>query len=104
MLKGIRISGGITGGLLLLIILIPGIAGSFLNSYETEYPGWLTSALVSDRKELLRADSLRSLIFMLLGAGTIVGFVSWQTEKGILNPSDRTPHCFRSVGYREKIS
>ena len=81
MLKGIKIAGGITGGLLLLIILIPGIAGSFLSSYETEYPGWLTSALVSDRKELLRADSLRSLIFILLGAVAIVGFVSGKLRK-----------------------
>jgi hypothetical protein len=81
MLKGIKIAGGIAGGILLLIILIPGIAGSFLSSYETEYPGWLTSALVSDRKELLRADSLRSLIFILLGAVAIVGFVSGKLRK-----------------------
>ena len=81
MLKGIKIAGGITGGMLLFIILIPGIAGSFLSSYETEYPGWLTSALISDRKELLRADSLRSLIFILLGAVAIVGFVSGRLRK-----------------------
>jgi hypothetical protein len=81
MLKGIKIAGGITGGLLLIIILIPGIAGSFLSSYETGYPGWLTSALVSDRKELLRADSLRSLLFILLGAGAIIGFVSGRLRK-----------------------
>ncbi len=35
MLKGIRIAAGITGGLLILILLIPGIAGSFLSPYET---------------------------------------------------------------------
>jgi len=76
MLKGIKFASAITGGLVLLILIIPGIAGSFLNPYESEYPGWLTSALISDRKGLLRADSLRSLVFILLGAGSLLGFVS----------------------------
>ncbi len=82
MLKGIKIAGGITGGLLLLIIFIPGIAGSFLNNYEAEnFPGWLTSALVSDRKGLVMADSFRSLIFIILGAVAILGFVSGKLRK-----------------------
>jgi hypothetical protein len=82
MLKGLKLATGIAGGIVLLILIIPGIAGSFLNPLEAEnYPGWLTSALVSDRKELLRADSLRSLIFILLGAGALVGFVSGKLRK-----------------------
>lgn len=72
--KGLKIAAGITGGLVLLIILIPGIAGSFLAQYESQYPNWLTSALVEDRKDLLRTDSFRSLIFILLAAGTLFGF------------------------------
>jgi Bacterial membrane protein YfhO len=82
MLKGIRIAGGITGGMALLILIIPGIAGSFLNPYEAgNYPAWLTSALISDRKALLRADSFRSLVFIILGAGTILGFISGKLRK-----------------------
>lgn len=81
MLKGIKLATGITGGIVLLVFFIPGIAGSFLNPLESDYPGWLTSALISDRKELLRADSLRSLIFILLVAGTILGFVSGKLRK-----------------------
>jgi len=82
MLKGIKIAGGITGGLALLILIIPGIAGSFLNPYEAEnYPAWLTSALISDRKALVRADSFRSLAFIVLGAGPILGFVSGKLRK-----------------------
>ena len=72
--KGLKIAAGITGGLVLLIILIPGIAGSFLAQNESQYPNWLTSALVEDRKDLLRTDSFRSLIFILLAAGTLFGF------------------------------
>jgi hypothetical protein len=81
MLKGLKLATGITGGMVLLVIIFPGIAGSFLNPLESDYPGWLTSALISDRKELLRADSMRSLILILLGAGTILGFVSGKLRK-----------------------
>jgi hypothetical protein len=81
MMKGIKIAGGVTGGVLLLILLIPGIAGSFLSPYETKYPDWLTSALISDRKVLLRADSFRSLLFILLAAGALFVFVSGKLRK-----------------------
>ena len=81
MIKSLKLATGITGGIALLILIIPGIAGSFLNPMETDLPGWLTSALISDRKELLKSDSLRSLIFILLGAGAIFGFVTGKLRK-----------------------
>jgi hypothetical protein len=83
MFRGIKIAGGITCGLLLLILIFPGIAGSFISPNETEYklPEWLTSAFIADRKALLRADIIRSLIFIVLGAGAIVGFVSGKLRK-----------------------
>jgi hypothetical protein len=80
-LKGLKLATGITGGIVLLVFIIPGLAGSFLNPMESDYPDWLTSALISDRKELLKADSLRSLIFILLGAGTILAFISGRLRK-----------------------
>jgi len=81
MLKGLKLATGITGGIVLLVLIIPGIAGSFLSPMESDYPVWLTSALVADRKELLRADSLRSLIFILLGAAAVFGFVTGKLRK-----------------------
>ncbi|MDP4222880.1 MAG: YfhO family protein [Bacteroidota bacterium] len=81
MLKGLKIAGGITGGLLLLILLIPGIAGSFLSPYESGYPDWLTSAMVSDRKELLRSDAFRSFMFVLLAAGVLLGYIYGKLKK-----------------------
>jgi hypothetical protein len=74
-IKALTTAAGITGGILLLIILIPGIAGSFLNSYENQYPDWLRNALVSDRKHLLESDTLRSLVFILLASGVILAFM-----------------------------
>jgi hypothetical protein len=82
-LKGIKIAAGITGGVLLLVLLIPGIAGSFISPLETQaqLPDWLTAALADDRRNLLRVDTFRSLIFVLLGAAAILGFISGKLKK-----------------------
>lgn len=77
-IRGLKIATGITGGFILLTLIIPGIAGSFLTSYEGSYPEWLKSALIDDRKVLLRNDSMRSLIFILLASGVIYAYM---TEK-----------------------
>jgi hypothetical protein len=74
-IKGLKIAAGITGGFILLVIILPGIAGSFIGQSENEYPEWLKSALVTDRKGLLRSDAFRSLIFILLSSGIILGFI-----------------------------
>jgi hypothetical protein len=75
LLKGIKLATGITGGIILLIIIIPGIAGSFLNQDESGLPPWLKVAMIADRKDLLRSDSLRSLVLILLASGAIVAFL-----------------------------
>jgi hypothetical protein len=81
-IKGLKIAAGVTGGFLLLIIIIPGIAGSFLGQGEESYPAWLKSALITDRKDLLRTDALRSLIFILLSGAAILGFIYNKLQKG----------------------
>ncbi len=75
LIKSIKIALGITGGFLLLVLIIPGIAGSFLNQNESVLPDWLKSALIADRKDLLKSDSLRSLVFIMLSAGLIITFI-----------------------------
>jgi hypothetical protein len=74
--KGIKIAFGITGGITMLFILFPGLAGSFLSPSEkqAEIPAWLSTALIADRKMLLRGDSLRSFFLILLAAATLAGF------------------------------
>ena len=73
--KGLKIAAGITCGFILLVIIFPGIAGSFLSQNEAGIPDWLQSALVTDRKGLLRSDAFRSLVFILLSGGVIIGFI-----------------------------
>jgi hypothetical protein len=75
LLKSLKIASGIIAGIILLIIVIPGIAGSFLSQGEISLPAWLKSAMIADRKDLLRSDSLRSLIFILLSSGVIFAFL-----------------------------
>lgn len=76
-LKGLKIAFGISGGLTLLFILFPGLAGSFLSPAEQgqgQVPEWLSSALKSDRETLLRGDAFRSFVFIILGASLLLGF------------------------------
>lgn len=81
MIKGMKIALGITLGLILLLLVFPGIAGSFLGQHEIEYPDWLKNALVTDRKDLLKTDAFRSLIFILFSALTIFGFIFEKLRK-----------------------
>ncbi len=77
-LKGFKWALGITGGISFLLFVVPGIAGSFSAPFDANYPDWLLPAIIDDRKELLRMDALRSLIFILLGAGLLY---FWYTKK-----------------------
>ncbi|HNV80815.1 MAG TPA: YfhO family protein [Tenuifilaceae bacterium] len=81
-LKAFKWALGITGGLCLFFILFGGSVLTFLNEHElsflSEQQGTpyfdLFEAIKSDRKSLMQADALRSLAFILLGAGALLGF------------------------------
>ena len=81
LIKGLKIAAGVTCGFILLVLIFPGIAGSFISENEAGVPDWLQSALVADRKGLLRSDAMRSLIFILLSAGVILGFIYDKLKK-----------------------
>lgn len=71
LLKGLKIALGVTGGVCALFLLIPGLAGNFSSPADANYPDWLRQSLPADRKALLRADALRSLVFILLAGGCL---------------------------------
>ncbi len=82
-IKAVKIGAGITGGIALLFLLIPGIAGSFISPSEQggQLPLWLTGALKKDRIQLLRTDAFRTLIFIILSAAVIIAFVNKKIKK-----------------------
>lgn len=61
--KKLWIAFGLTGGLCTLLFIMPGIL-DFVRSVEEQLPMWFQNALRSDRKGLLRHDSIRSLGFI----------------------------------------
>jgi hypothetical protein len=103
-IRGLKIAAGITGGFILLIIIFPGIAGSFLGQNESEYPEWLKNALITDRKGLLRSDAVRSLVFILLSSGVILGFIFEKLRKEYAILIITVTGCSRSLDSRQKVS
>lgn len=78
-IKAVKIAAAITGGIALLFFLLPSLAGSFLSGYEKDFPSnydWLKSALISDRKMMLRVDAIRSAVLIFAAAAII-----WLTIK-----------------------
>lgn len=74
--KALYLSGTITGGICLLLLIVPSLFGLDFKStndaaWISEYPQWFYDALLADRKDLLMADALRSLIFIILAIGTL---------------------------------
>jgi len=67
----------ITGGLSLITWIAPTLFFSFQSSLDANYqfPDWYYNALILDRASLASADALRSLIFILLGAGLLFWYM-----------------------------
>lgn len=70
-LKGLGIAYGVTAGFCLIFMLIPSLAGSFESSSDSSLPAVLADSIAEDRMELLKADALRSFIFISVAAGLI---------------------------------
>ena len=84
LLKKLKIAVYITGGILLVIIVIPSLLLSFKTSTHQSFVDQLTqafgdqgianivaNALISDRESLARMDAIRSLVFVAIAAAII---------------------------------
>jgi len=84
-MNALKYSFAITGGLALIFILIPSLAGNFRGNSDGQlvqygWPEQLINALMADRKMVLRADAFRTLIFVTLSAAGV-----WAYFQGKLN-------------------
>jgi hypothetical protein len=73
LLKHLKYSFFITGGLAFLFVLLPGLAGNFQGATDAQlvqagWPAQLVEALQADRKMVLRTDAFRSFLFVALAA------------------------------------
>lgn len=87
LLKSLRTTTITVGGILLVFVIFPSIAGNFTNEEKDkaifgEAYQSIISALSSDRASLLRTDALRSLAFILLSAGVIYFFIKKKLNTG----------------------
>jgi len=71
--KQLKIATGIVGGFCLIFVLAPGAFFSFESAADSNYasfPG-LADALIADRTSMLRSDAIKSLVLVLLAAGSL---------------------------------
>ena len=83
--KGFLWALGLTGGLCVILWLMPSLLLDFRSAYDAQFqnqvPEWYYTALLMDRASLASADALRSLVFILLGAGLLVWFWKAKNKK-----------------------
>lgn len=74
LIRPLMISAAITGGLALIFALFPGLAGNFVSAADEQFKGnyaFLKETLPLDREAMLRSDAIRSVLFILFGAGIL---------------------------------
>ena len=81
--KHLLIAGGVTGGLCGLMVLMAGsidVSSSYDAQWAAQLPTWLNDAIMDERVAMIKADALRSLVFVVLGCG-LVYWYSWQAMR-----------------------
>ena len=83
--KGLIYALALTGGLCLVLWVMPSLFLDFHSSYDAQYqlPDWYYNALLLDRASLASTDALRSLIFILLAASLLFWFYTSKNRQKI---------------------
>ena len=75
-------AAGITGGLCLFFALfasVVDVTSSYDAQWTSQVPAWLKDAILDERVAMIKADALRSLVFILLGGGLIYWY-AWKSQ------------------------
>lgn len=83
--RGLIGSLAITGGICLIVWLMPSLFLSFRSPLDVQYqlPDWYYNSLLMDRASLASADALRSLVFILLSAALVFWFATAKNKKTV---------------------
>lgn len=86
--RSILTAGGISAGLCLAVAIFGPVFFSFISQYDQNFirqiPDWLYQAIVEQRQALLRSDSMRSFLFIVLAAATLYAFAAGKLKKNYL--------------------
>ena len=90
--KALIWSSGVVGGICLIFWIMPGVFLNFqsandvyvVNGAAARFPDWFMEAVSKDRRALVQADALRSLIFVVLSAALMFWFFKAKDGKKIL--------------------
>ena len=66
------IAWALTAGFCLIMVLMPGLAGSFTGAADAGQPDLLVETLVADRQALMKADAIRSFVLITVCFGLIL--------------------------------
>ena len=80
-------AAGVTGGLCLFFALFGStvdVTSSYDGQWVSQVPAWLRDAIFAERVAMIKADALRSLIFIVLGAA-LVYWYAWKNTRPIAN-------------------
>ena len=83
-LKALKYSIGITAGLALIFLLFKSALFDFESFRDKDIPEVFVDAFIRDRKALFTADTLRTLILVLLSAATIYLFLKKKLSEKIV--------------------
>ena len=82
-INALKYSVGILSGLVLIFIINPGIL-DFRGLSDAQLPKYLQNSILEDRASIMRSDAIRSLIFVLIGAGAIWFYIKGKLKVNYL--------------------
>ena len=105
-MRGLKYTTIITGGIALFFLLFGKGLLSFTGAHDAQLPADVVAAMMSERAAMMRGDSLRTLIFVLLSAGTLWLFYNEKLKKWLfivlmagLVTADMVPVNLRYLGH-----